>query len=58
MDIDGPHTNGLAKRKSRSSVVEVSYKDESDDSEDTQPLVRNWKSVLAAAPVHLALTVL
>ena len=40
MDIDSPQVNGAAKRKSRSSMTKVSYKDESDDSDDGQPLVR------------------
>lgn len=39
MDIDSPQMNGAAKRKSRSSITKISYKDESDDS-DGQPLVR------------------
>jgi DNA topoisomerase I len=38
MDLDPPSTNGASKRKSRSSLPKVSYKDES-DSDDAQPLV-------------------
>lgn len=38
MDIDAPVTNG--KRKSRSSIVSVSYKDESGSDDDDQPMVR------------------
>lgn len=37
MDVDAPQTNG--KRKSRSSIVSISYKDDS-GSEDDKPLVR------------------
>ncbi|KFA67403.1 hypothetical protein S40285_00259 [Stachybotrys chlorohalonatus IBT 40285] len=39
MDIDAPATNGAAKRKSRSSLPKVSYKDES-DSDDGRPLAK------------------
>lgn len=49
MDVDGPSTNG--KRKSRSSLPKVNYKDETEDSDDDAPLVgytwqadRRWRS--------------
>lgn len=38
MDIDAPVTNGASKRKSRSSINNVSYKDDS-ESDDGAPLV-------------------
>ncbi|SPN96950.1 probable DNA topoisomerase 1 [Cephalotrichum gorgonifer] len=44
MDLDGPATNGVAKRKSRSSITNVSYKDDSDDSEDGQPLAKRQRT--------------
>lgn len=40
MDVDSPPVNGATKRKSRSSITRPSYKEESDDSDDGQPLVR------------------
>jgi DNA topoisomerase I len=39
MDEDAPLTNGVAKRKSRSSISKVNYKDDSDGSDDEAPLV-------------------
>lgn len=56
MDIDSPPVNGAAKRKSRSSITQVSYKDESDDSDDGQPLVRAG-SILAIMPTCSTLTI-
>lgn len=38
MDIDAPVTNGASKRKSRSSINKVSYRDDS-ESDDGAPLV-------------------
>ncbi|KAJ4206297.1 DNA topoisomerase 1 [Fusarium falciforme] len=40
MDVDGPVTNGATKRKSRTSITKVNYKDNDSDSEDGAPLVR------------------
>lgn len=55
MDVDSPPVNGAAKRKSRSSITQISYKDESDDSDDGQPLVRA-SSMPAIMPSCSALT--
>ncbi|KAH7329274.1 hypothetical protein B0I35DRAFT_419826 [Stachybotrys elegans] len=44
MDIDLPTTNGASKRKSRSSLPKVSYKDES-DSDDARPLAKRQRKV-------------
>ena len=38
MDVDAPSTNGANKRKSRSSISKVDYRDDSDS--DGEPLVR------------------
>ncbi|TDZ13177.1 DNA topoisomerase 1 [Colletotrichum spinosum] len=42
MDVDGPSTNG-AKRKSRSSLPKVNYKDES-ESDDDVPMAKRQKT--------------
>jgi hypothetical protein len=39
MDIDEPATNGASKRKSRTSISKVNYKDD-ESSDDAAPLVR------------------
>jgi len=44
MDVDGPSTNGNAKRKARSSIGKaVNYNDDGSDEseEDAKPLVRH-----------------
>ncbi|CAI4216205.1 unnamed protein product [Parascedosporium putredinis] len=38
MTVDSPLTNGAAKRKSRTSITKINYKDNSEDSDDGQPL--------------------
>lgn len=38
MDVDAPSANGANKRKSRSSISKINYRDESDS--DAEPLVR------------------
>ena len=40
MEVDSPPVNGATKRKSRTSITKISYKDETEDSEDGQPSVR------------------
>ncbi|KAH6690431.1 DNA topoisomerase [Plectosphaerella plurivora] len=52
MDIDSSHTNG--KRKSRSSIVSVSYKDES-GSDDDKPLAKRQKTKLPPSYAETAL---
>ncbi|ROT37466.1 DNA topoisomerase [Sodiomyces alkalinus F11] len=42
MDVDAPTANGSAKRKSRSSVGKVNYRDGS-DSDDNKPLAKRQK---------------
>ncbi|PKS06371.1 hypothetical protein jhhlp_007119 [Lomentospora prolificans] len=44
MDVDGPLTNGTAKRKSRTSITKINYKDESEDSDDGQPLAKRQRT--------------
>ncbi|KAK1636544.1 eukaryotic DNA topoisomerase I [Colletotrichum phormii] len=46
MDVDGPSTNG--KRKSRSSLPKVNYKDETEDSDDDAPLAKRQKTKVKA----------
>ncbi|KAF5527977.1 DNA topoisomerase 1 [Colletotrichum aenigma] len=43
MDVDGPSTNG-SKRKSRSSLPKINYKDESEESDDDVPMAKRQKT--------------
>lgn len=40
MDVDAPVSNGASKRKSRTSITKISYRDDS-DSDEGAPLVRD-----------------
>ncbi|KAJ4268420.1 DNA topoisomerase 1 [Fusarium torreyae] len=43
MDVDKPATNGAAKRKSRTSITKVNYKDDAESSDDGAPLAKRQK---------------
>ncbi|KJZ79044.1 hypothetical protein HIM_01817 [Hirsutella minnesotensis 3608] len=49
MDLDKPATNGSNKRKSRSSISKVDYRDNSES--DAEPLAKRSKPAAKAAPV-------
>ncbi|KAM5351610.1 hypothetical protein ACJ41O_004333 [Fusarium nematophilum] len=43
MDIDEPTTNGATKRKSRTSITKVNYKDNDSESDDGAPLAKRQR---------------
>lgn len=42
MDDDEPLVNGSAKRKARSSISKINYRDESEDSDDAPVVGLQW----------------
>ncbi|KAH7162702.1 hypothetical protein B0J13DRAFT_669378 [Dactylonectria estremocensis] len=49
MDLDAPVTNGANKRKSRTSITKISYRDDS-DSDDGAPLAKRQRQAARTIP--------
>ncbi|CAM1505644.1 Fc.00g112810.m01.CDS01 [Cosmosporella sp. VM-42] len=49
MDVDTPVTNGTSKRKSRTSINKINYRDNESETDDGAPLAKRQKQVNKAA---------